>query len=138
MSGAAICAAASGGYLDTQVVTSGLSGTAGFADRQVGRFGAKGSINDGTSNIYGGAAFVALDWSENGAGGNDFIEMIISGTLANSGWTNINIQGTILTRATATFLQSGGNTSWSWNTLGLSFGAQPFGGSGSVIPVSFT
>lgn len=109
-------------YLDTQIVTVGQTGTAAAGDRVRG-FDASlvvGSISDGTSNIYGGAAITALYWYEGGGGSNGYV-LAITGA-ANSGWTTMTIGSKRLTRAAATY-SSG---SWTWattDTIGVAFGA---------------
>lgn len=117
-----------GGTLDTQTVTSGTSGTGAAGNRRRGFVtGAIGSISDGTSNLYAGAAIRGLYSSEAGVGGGFDVILQITGVLANSGWTSINVGGThVLTRAAATFSTAGGNSTWTWVGAGQLF-------SGTVI-----
>ncbi len=97
---------------DTQTVTTGGDGTAPMQDRRRGFIsGSFGSINDGTSNIYGGAAITELYWDENG-GPFPIYSLTITGA-TNSGWTTLTIGSTVLSRASATSFSSG---SWSWLT----------------------
>lgn len=121
----------SGGALDTQTVTSGSSGTAGAGNRRRGFIiSAIGSVSDGTSNLYSGAAIRELAAEENS--GFDVI-LTITGVVANSGWTSMNVGGThVLTRASATFSTAGGNSTWTWTGAGNLFGSL-----GTVVIVGF-
>jgi hypothetical protein len=121
-----------GGSSDTQTVTSGASGSAVNGDRVRGFVtGSLGSIADGTSNLYSGAAIRELASVEN----TDFdVVLQITGVLANSGWTSMNVGGThVLLRADAGFSTAGGNSTWTWTAAG-----QLFGSSGTVTVVGFS
>lgn len=121
-----------GSSLDTQSVTTGTSGTAGGLDRVRGYIsGSQGSISDGTSNLYAGAAITSMYWDENGSGGAQFYYLAITGG-TNSGWTTMTIGTTVLARADATF-SSG---TWTWSTTDT-VGTQAFGANGSVHTVYF-
>ena len=112
-----------GGLLDSQIVTSGVSGSlTGFST-----FASVGSIVTGNSKIYGGAAITELH--HNLVTG--LITFRVSGVFANSGWTTVNINGTALLRAAGTFTNPS-YTQWTWINANL------FGINGSIIPVSFT
>jgi hypothetical protein len=125
--------------LDSQTVTSGASGSAINQDRVRGfAQGSLGSISDGTSNLYGGAAVLALLWDENGGSPSDLVQFQVAGVRANSGWTTMSVGGINFSRAAATFSTAGGNTSWIWNNLGYTAGTNPFGGSGADHSVVFT
>lgn len=102
------------GLNDTQTVTTGSSGIA--PNRVRGFFsGAWGSIADGTSNLYSGAAILVLEWEENGAGGAEQIVFKLTGVVSNSGWDTLTIDGaTTLLRSAATFTTPGGNSQWVW------------------------
>jgi len=120
---------AGGGTLDTQTVTTGGAGTAVAHDRIRGWLsGSIGSISDGTSNIFAGAAITALYWEED----TSFYILTITGA-TNSGWTTMSIGSTSLNRTSATF-SSG---SWTWTTTDT-VSTQAFGSSGSVHTVYFT
>jgi len=114
------------GSLDAQTVTVGAYEVVdyefGYYEYQYG-YGSStgGSISDGTSNIYGGAAITGLYYQE--FGGSAYIVLSISGA-TNSGWTTMNIGGTSYSRSSASF--SSGQ--WTW---GVSVGANPFGTSGT-------
>lgn len=133
MTGVLCAIAGSGiGALDAQTVTTGASGTAGAQDRIRGysTLSGVGSITDGTSNVYAGAAITELYWYENT--GAPYYYMAITGA-ANSGWTSVIINGTkTLDRASATF-SSG---TWNWATSDTA-GSQAFNGAGATIPVWF-
>lgn len=127
-----------GGNLDTQVVTvgtdtgggqSGTRGTEGF-----GGF-AGGSISDGTSNIYGGAAITRLsyEWETDITFEQELSELrlVITGAHANSGWTTLTVGSTAYLRTNAAYIVPGGaETVWIW--IG---GADPNGTSSPFGPV---
>lgn len=115
-----------GGGLDTQTITTGTAGTAGNQDRVRGWSSPSiGSINDGTSNIYAGAAITGFFFDENGGTGMYYGLSITGAT--NSGWTQVTIDGTkVLTRASATF-SSG---TWTWTTTDT-IATQAFGANGT-------
>lgn len=116
--------------LDTQTVTVGLSGSVLNEDRNRGYTTGLGSISDGTSNIYSGAAITSLFWSEDAAGVGSYI-LYIPGA-ANSGWQIMVIGNQELLRTDATY-SSG---FWSW--YGYSIATQQFGNTSGVnIPVYF-
>jgi hypothetical protein len=113
-----------GGALDTQTVTVGASGSAINEDRQRGFvLSALGGINDGTSNLYAGAAIRKLFEVETEGGAFDVV-FEVAGVVANSGWTSMNVGGSsTLARASAIFSTSGGNSSWTWTDAGNLFGS---------------
>lgn len=117
-----------GSSLDTQSVTTGTVGTAVAHDRIRGWLsGSIGSISDGTSNIYAGAAITGIYWEED----TSFYNLAITGG-TNSGWTTMTIGTTVLARASATF-SSG---TWTWSTTDT-VATQAFGANGSVHTVYF-
>lgn len=121
-----------GTVLDTQTITTGASGLA--PDRVRGwQSPGIGSISDGTSNIYSGSAITGFFWDEAGS----VIELDISGTLSNSGWTQVTINGVVFTRASAGFVSVSGTTTWTWSSS-YTAATQPFGTAGSTIPCIFT
>lgn len=117
-----------GGALDTQTVTTGSSGSAGAGTRKRGFITAAiGAVSDGTSNLYSGAAIREIASEEQGVGAGFGVILQITGVVANSGWTSMNVGGThVLTRASATFSTAGGNSTWTWTSAGQLF-------SGTVI-----
>lgn len=97
--------------LDIQYVDGGSIGPAG--SRALGYItGAIGSISDGTSNIYGGAAITELWYDQD----SNSTSLKITGTLSNSGWTSIfNVSRNItLNRSAATFSTASGSSTWIW------------------------
>ena len=91
---------------------------------------ALGSISSGNSPIYGGAAITNMYFDE---GASNYI-LTITGTLTNSGWTNIVINRptpTTLLRSAATFSTSGGLSSWTWAS------GNPIGGGAATYAVGF-
>ncbi len=114
--------------LDTQNMTTGQSGV--LPDRQRGFIsGSLGGLSDGTSNIYSGAAILDLHHDETAG----TVLLKIAGVVANSGWTNLVVNGVPqLLRASATFTTPGGNSLWTWTSVNL------FGGSGATPVITFT
>jgi hypothetical protein len=98
--------------LDTQVVTSGVSGVAPNRAFGWANFGTPfGSISDGISDITG-TAIKGMYWSE----GANQLMFAVSGLWANAGWTTMTIAGMYgVNRASAQYLQNAGDTYWSWN-----------------------
>ena len=120
-----------GSHLDTQTVTTGTTGSAINQDRWRGVVsGTQGSISDGTSNVYAGAAITALYWDENGGSGMKYT-LTITGA-ANSGWTTMTIDSKALTRASATYASG----TWTWTTTDT-VATQAFGANNSVHTVTF-
>lgn len=111
--------------LDTQTVTSGSTSTG--TDPYFNWYGYKGtgsptfgSISDGTSNIYSGAAINGIYFYEEGSvGAGGFYDrgiiLVINGTQANSGWTTMNIGSTAYNRTDAAFSTAGGVSTWTWS-----------------------
>ena len=102
------------GFLDTQTVTAGVVG--GVGERTWGYIsGSLGSISDGTSNIYGGAAILGIYYDQ--LSGESYLT--IAGTRANSGWTSMACvqSGATLNRASASYTTVGGITTWTWNGI---------------------
>lgn len=116
-----------GGSLDTQTVTAGLFGT--IPDRDRGFIaGSLGSCADATSNLYSGAAITELYHNET----NSWVLFKVTGIVANSGWTDMVVNGTTFVRASASFSASGGSSQWVWSGA-----SNPFGGAGTVRTVAF-
>ena len=70
-----------------------------------------GSVSDSTfspkSATYAGLYHIA---------GSNTLNFRLHGTHANSGWTSIVFGSTLLTRASANFSQTGGDTLWYWGS----------------------
>ena len=112
--------------LDQQVVTAGSSGIIPDRFRGYSASIPIGSIVDGTSNIYGGAAITELYHEET----NDAVHLRITGAV-NSGWTRMEIVGQLnLLRASAS---SFAGNEWVW----IGVGGNPFGGAGTVRTVKW-
>lgn len=119
--------------LDTQTITSGLSGSAPDRIRGYDSSPALGSISDGTSNLYSGATVLELYHDES----VDSVIFKVNGVVANSGWTTLNITGgtgAILARSAASFSTAGSVSTWTWTGVG----GNPTGGNGTVITATFT
>lgn len=91
----------------------------GFANPGAGG-GTLGSCTDATSDLYGGAAITTLAYDQ--TGGTNGVAFELQGSRANSGWTNMIVNGTTYTRASATYNNTGAYTSWRWDFSGNPFG----------------
>jgi len=109
--------------LDTQTVIIGSRNDFGYISTGYrGTSSTTGSITDGTSNVYSGAAI------------NDIYHQSLvnklyfrlAGSRANSGWTTMKINGISFTRASASY-SSSSTTTWQWSSVT----SQPFGSSGT-------
>jgi len=141
--------------LDSQAVTTGshsitfpagsglptnTSNFRGFFNYSSTRYG---SISDGTSNLYSGAAIDELYYTWNNVYDIAGLRLEIVGTSrANSGWTTLTVNGESYLRTNATYNANvGGNTQWYWpaDTEGDFNGADdPFPSSGVVATCVFT
>jgi hypothetical protein len=137
MSGIQMALLGSGGALDIQTVTTGNDGDPIDFNQQRGfSYGSFGSIVDGTSNIYSGALINRLLWRED----LGVYVFELNGSNANSGWTTLTIvgNGTVaLTRASASYYNSGVSTQWTWSTSD-NVSAQVFGSVSSTVVCTFT
>jgi hypothetical protein len=138
--------------LDSQAVTVGSktvynSGGYGFAPNQTlyeGFFTVDstryGSISDGTSNLYSGAAIEQLFYTWNNLYSAAFLNLTIAGNRANSGWTTLTVNGTAYLRADAVqSTDAYGDTRWIWVAVGDLTGAgNPFPGTNGVATCVFT
>lgn len=146
-----------GGNLDSQAVTVGFksfyyaggTGSPSYTTNEHGFFTTAtpttyGSIADGTSNIYSGAAIENISYGWNTLFTNSNLQLAITGTgHANSGWTTLTIGSVAFLRTNASFGQNTGlhpgATSWVWlygaDTTGAS---NPFSGTGTVTTCVFT
>jgi len=112
-------------YPDQQFVTVGKVSVIGN-NASYGFNSEMGSINDGTSNLYGGAAITELFWRYDGR-----LYFSVTGTVANSGWTNMQIGDKSFSRSSADFLDS---HTWRWQLT-----ANPFGSTaGAIVTVTWT
>ena len=146
-----------GGSLDSQAVTVGTartraSGGSGAPSGSTTRSGllklsgAGGSISDGTSNVYGGAAILEIEYhvgyylSYRSAQSHYRDGM----GRANSGWTTLTIGTTSYQRAAATYASgaqsNGGNSGWFWYPSSYDYtgAANPFAATGQTTTCVFT
>jgi hypothetical protein len=117
-------------YLDTQTITIGTYENDGpimtysyYGMGTTGRPSAFGSMSDGTSNLYSGASILALYYlnvydKNNMEVASTQVQLIINGTVSNSGWTTMTI-GTAETyqRADAVFTTPSGRSEWVWDMV---------------------
>lgn len=114
--------AGSGAVLDTQTVTRGTQsvGTNPIQDYSGFASGSFGSISDGTSNIYSGAAILGLYFVQEGYTSPPVgftsrqLVLTIDGARANSGWTFMKVGDTMFNRVDAAYAAST-QTNWVWN-----------------------
>ncbi|MGY8864343.1 MAG: hypothetical protein ACKVJK_01805 [Methylophagaceae bacterium] len=145
-----------GGNLDSQTVTvgsyqqnnAGGSGAPSSATVYEGRFvyntvNTYGSISDGTSNVYSGAAIEAVRYSWTTVYGTSNLWLVITGNNANSGWTTLTIGSTAYLRTNAFYAYDSGifpnASAWYWNLSSDTTGANsPFGADGTTTTCVFT
>ena len=111
--------------LDTQTVVIGSRNNFGYISTgyRGSGYSTTGSITDGTSNVYSGAAI------------NDIYHIstlnrlyfTLAGVRANSGWTTMKINGISFTRASASYSGTNRSTTWYWSSVS----SHPFGSSGT-------
>lgn len=141
--------------LDSQAVTTGshsvsfpggsglpanTSNYKGFFNYSSTRYG---SISDGTSNLYSGAAIEELFYTWNNVYSINLFSLEIVGTSrANSGWTTLTVNGTSYLRTSASYnANASGNTRWTWSAPGgadTTGANNPFPGTGQVATCVFT
>jgi len=122
--------------LDTQTVTSAISGTYGSSFYFQGyRSGVHGSISDGTCNFKAGATIINLYSSHVYSTDRVFFEL--TGNYTNSGFTTMSFNGNNYARTSATYsYQSGSNkTQWYWTDP---TGGNPFGHTSGTLAVTVT
>ena len=128
--------------LDTQTVTVGTTNSGpstpyiiwwGYATVNFPH----GSVSDGTSNMYSGATYVAIDSftvSDDPSYGYTTL-LYIQGSLPNTGWTTMTVDGVAFNRTDATYTQAA-TSSWAW---GSATTTSPFGSTiGATKQVVFT
>lgn len=104
-------------YLDQQIVT--VAGWKEFGIQNYGFATGKGSISDGTSNLYSGITITKLHHETFGL--DAFIFFTVSSNVTNSGWTSMVINGTTYLRSSANFSSS---KEWRWS---IPYTTYPFG-----------
>lgn len=139
-----------GSSLDSQTVTVGTSTSAsggsgaptGTTNRRgFSSSGSYGSISDGTSNLYSGAAIVQIQYTWDTYYPISGVSLTIDGaSRANSGWTTLTIGTTSYQRSSAQYAGgAGSDTFWTWFAGTDSTGAgNPFSGTGTTTTCVFT
>lgn len=117
-------------------LTTGNTGSVGFRYRGYddGSFSgtAIGSISPTTFTLNGGSIIEALLYDEDAS---QYLFQVSGGT--NSGWTSMDIGGLLtLTRSSATYTFSAGNSYWTWTTSDT-IATQAFGGLGASRTINF-
>ena len=96
-----------------------------------------GSVSDGTSNMYSGASYAAIDSftvTDNPSYGYTTLLYVV-GSQPNSGWTTMTVDGVAFNRTDASYTQAS-TTSWSWTSATTT---SPFGSTiGATKQVVFT
>jgi len=109
--------------LDTQTVVIGSRNDYGYISTGYrGTSSTTGSITDGTSNVYSGAAINDIYHQST----VNKLYFRLAGSRANSGWTTMKINGISFTRASASY-SSSSTTTWQWSSVT----SHPFGSSGT-------
>lgn len=133
--------------LNTQTVTVGFQAVQQYSNSGYGSFTTGpatnvnrdvGSMSDGTFNPKSNMYIRGLWYSTSGTGAVIFALRSLNTTVANSGWTTMNVAGVNFTRSSATFFNSNdatvGQTQWSWTTSSNPFGTTV----GATKVVTFT
>ena len=107
--------------LDTQTVVIGSRNDFGYISTGF-RVSVYGSISDGTSNVYSGAA---IDRIYHQSTVNKLF-FSLAGSRANSGWTTMKINGISFARTSASY-SAQYTTTWTWSSVT----SHPFGSSGT-------
>lgn len=124
--------------LDTQTVTVGTNQVSsitwwGYSDSNFPH----GSVSDGTSNMYSGAAYDAIDsFTDTSQSNYGYSTLLyVDGVQPNSGWTTMTVDGVAFNRVDASYTSSS-TTSWSWVSATTT---SPFGSTvGATKQVVFT
>lgn len=82
----------------------------------------RGAISDGTLGVASNRTIAEFSWNPITG-----VSLVLSGSASNSGWTTVTINGTALSRSSATFSTVSGNSRWLW----MSQTTNPFGTSGT-------
>jgi len=133
--------------LDTQTVTVGFQAVQQYSNSGYGSFTTGpatnvnrdvGSMSDGTFNPKSNMYIRGIHFSTVGNGAVVFALRSLNTTVANSGWTTMNIAGVNFTRSSASFTNTNnattGQTQWSWATSSNPFGTAV----GATKVVTFT
>lgn len=132
-----------GASTDSQTVTNGSTSTGSEPIYYYNGFssGVTGSCADGTSNLYAGAAILKLYFTEIYSSYVGYVYRAVmfevNGTVSNTGWATMTVDGTVYNRADAAFSSSGGVTSWTWvltiPNQWISGAPGPFEGASSTV-----
>ena len=114
MTGITCAVAGSGSSIGTVVMTVGYANLGPGVDLY-GYDGTEGSISPSTWGTRTITLFYFLPSGEN-------LTLAVAGNAPNSGWTTMNIAGTIYNRVDASYNSPGSETSWIWNTTTNPFG----------------
>ena len=133
--------------LDTQTVVVGSAAAQQYLNSGYGSFTTSitttgnrdvGGMTDGTFNPKSNIYIRGIWYSTIGNGSVVFALRSLATTVANSGFTNMNIAGVNFTRSSATFLNTDdanvGQTHWTWTTSSNPFGTTD----GATKIVTFT
>ena len=131
MSGIQMALLGAGVALDTQTITVEDYIDAPFDYFTGYRTGYMGSISDGTFNPTGGTTISGLYYD---VYGTSLIFTLSASPISNSGWTTMALNGTAFTRSSASFVSSGGSTSWTWSSVS----PNPFPLAGNTTTAVFT
>jgi hypothetical protein len=107
--------------LDTQTVTVGTIDANQYVGAQYGWTDFTnpntGSVSDGTSNIYSGAAVRTLLYFDLNAD-QKYFSYVNAGNSGNTGWTTLTVNGSSYQRSAATYSYNSGNnySRWEWST----------------------
>lgn len=104
------------GSLETQILTVGTSGSFVYGYSLASSYG---SISPGTSTIYSGSSWTQISHSDF----DGTTTLTLSTTDGPTGWTTMNINGVVFTRASATYDTGTGVSRWIWTSSG--FGRTP-------------
>lgn len=119
---------------EVQTVTVGTYVTSGYITVTQHGYGSTpgsyGSISDGTLGVVGNKTIEILS-------GNNLaqVNLRVSGSASNSGWTTMNVAGTNFSRSSATYSNASSYTTWNWSGVTTN----PFGTTvGATKAVTFT
>jgi len=79
-----------------------------------GFYSTYGSITPTTFSFTNSQIF-DLYWNYNDRSGSTVLYFIVNGTQSQSAFTSLSVGGQVFTSSSASFLASGGTTSWTWN-----------------------
>ena len=92
-----------------------------------------GSLSDNTIDNLGGVECIGLYWQTSGISGSDAVILKVDGTVTNSGFTTLTVNGVDFARTSVSSFISSTVSTWRWDTAD---GANPFGT--LIAPNNFT